>query len=96
MENFAPTALLIASLIVPAVLFWWLRTRSPLNGFVAAAVAIAAGWALNLAWAFVAGNDLPQGDMDTMSIATWFGWFCPTALVSITWLVLRIKSRRKA
>jgi len=60
---------------------------------VAAAIAVASGWALNVAWAFAAqGNtvkDQPQSSGNFLSIATRFGWACPTVLVLITWLVWR-------
>lgn len=96
MKNIVPAALFIASLIVPIVLFWWLRTRSRVKSLIAAAITIAIGWGLNLAWASVAGNELSNGDMDTMAIATKFGWFCPTFLVAVTWVAYRIKNRHDA
>jgi hypothetical protein len=52
MEKFATTALLLTALLLPVVLFWLLRSRSRLNGLAAAAIAVATGWALNVAWAF--------------------------------------------
>jgi hypothetical protein len=98
MENFAATALLLMALLLPVVLFWLLRSRSRLNGLAAAAIAVATGWALNVAWAYVsqgsATNDPSQGDGDTVSIALRFGWACPTVLVILTWLVWRFKTRR--
>ena len=100
MKNFAATALLLAGLLVPVVLFWLLRSRSRLNGLAAAAIAVATGWALNVAWAFASqgstGTDPSQANGDTLSIAIRFGWACPTVLVFLTWLVWRFKTRRGA
>jgi len=96
MEKFAVTALLLIALALPVILFWLLRSRSRLGGPVAAAVAVATGWALNVAWAFVATKHPPQANEETLSIAMRFGWVCPTVLVLLTWLVWRFKTRRAA
>src|SRR5262245_56112364 len=53
----ATTALLLAALALPVVLFWLLRSRSRLNPLVAAALAVATGWALNVAWAFASQDN---------------------------------------
>jgi hypothetical protein len=82
------TALLLTALVLPVFLFWLLRSRAHLNDLVAAGIAIAAGWALNFAWASVAH--------ESTLIAARFGWVCPTVLVLLTWLVLRFMSRRAA
>jgi hypothetical protein len=98
MENFAATALLLMAVLLPVVLFWLLRSRSRLNGLTAAAIAIATGWALNVAWAYAsqgsAANEPSPVNGDTLSIAMRFGWACPTVLVFLTWLVWRFKTRR--
>jgi hypothetical protein len=98
MIKFAATAVLVAALVLPVVLFWLLRSRARLNGLAAAVIAVAIGWALNVAWAFLsqgsATNDPSQGHGDTLSIAVRFGWACPTVLVFLTWLVWRFKTRR--
>jgi len=78
--------LLIIALVLPVVLFWLLKSHSRLSGIVVAVIAVAAGWALNLAWASAAHESL--------AIAGAFGWLCPTVLVSITWLVWRFKKSR--
>jgi hypothetical protein len=100
MEKFSANALLLTALALPVVLFWLLRSRSRLNGLGAAAIAVAMGWALNVAWAFASQgstiNDLSQGNGDTLSIAMRFGWACPTVLVFLTWLAWRFKTRRGA
>ena len=100
MEKFAVTALLLTALALPVVLFWLLRSRSRLNALIAAAIAVATGWALNVAWAFASqgssANDPSQANGDTLSIAMQFGWACPTVLVLLTWLVWRFKTRRAA
>ena len=98
MEKFATTALLLTALLLPVVLFWLLRSRSRLNGLAVAAIAVATGWALNVAWAFASQggtiNDPSRVHGDTLSIAMRFGWACPTVLVFLTWLVWRVKARR--
>jgi hypothetical protein len=98
MEKFAATALLLTALLLPVVLFWLLRSRSGLNGLAAAAIAVATGWALNVAWAYVsqgsAANDPSPDNGDTLSIALRFGWACPAVLVFLAWLVWRFKTRR--
>ena len=70
LEKFAATALLLTALLVPVVLFWLLRSRSRLNGLAAAAIAVATGWALNVAWAFAsqasATKDPSQVNGDTL------------------------------
>jgi hypothetical protein len=98
MKNFAATALLITALVLPVALFLLLWSRLHLKGLVAAAIAIATGWALNMAWAFVAqgitAKDPSQADGSTLSIATYFGWVCPTVLVLLTWLIWHFLIRR--
>ena len=92
--------LLLTALALPVVLFWLLRSRSRLNGWVAAATAVATGWSLNVVWAIASQGsttiDRAQASGDTLSIATHFGWACPTVLVFLTWLVWRFKARRAA
>ena len=80
------TVLLLIALVVPVALFWLLKSRSRLNGSIAVAIAVAAGWALNLAWASVAHESL--------AIAGAFGWVCPAVLVLLTWLIWRFTKRR--
>jgi hypothetical protein len=82
------TALLLTALVLPVALFWLLKSRTRLSDLIAAAVAVVAGWAINLAWASVAHESIP--------IAARFGWVCPAVLVLLTWLVLRFMSRRAA
>ena|SRR6516162_1639174 len=100
MKKFATTTLLLTALLLPVVLFWLLRSRSHLNGLAAAAIAVATGWVLNVAWAFASqagttGVSL-QVSGDTLSIAKRFGWVCPTVLVFITWLVWHFKTQHGA
>lgn len=80
------TALLITALVLPVALFWLLKSRSRLSSSGVAAIAVAVGWALNLAWASAAHESLV--------VAGIFGWVCPTVLVSLTWLVWRFAKRR--
>ena len=99
METFAVTALLITALALPVVLFLLLRLRSRLSSLTAAAIAVAAGWAFNLVYAFVTqeitAKDPSQANDGSLAIAAMFGWACPTVLVLLTWLVLRFATRRK-
>jgi len=100
MGSFATTALLVAALALPVLLFLMLQSRPGLGSRLAAAIAIAAGWALNVAWAFAvqssATNDPAQAGQDTVRIATAFGWACPSVLVLVTWLAWRYVKRRAA
>src|ERR1022692_2017914 len=100
MKKFATTVLLLTALVLPVVIFWLLRSRSLLNGLAAAAIAVAPGWALNVAWAFVSQggitNDPSQVNGDTLSIAKRFGWACPAVLVFLTWLIWHFKMRHGA
>lgn len=88
MDKFAPTVLLVAGLVLPVTLFLLLSSRARLSAWVAAALAIAAGWALNFAWASAA--------KESTAIAARFGWACPTVLVLLTWLAMRFMTRRAA
>lgn len=92
MERFVATALLLTAFLMPVALFWLLRSRSRWHGLAAAAIAVATGWALNVAWALVSQGSTPQ-DGNTISIAVRFGWACPTVLVFLTWFVWRSKTR---
>lgn len=98
MENFAATLVLILALVLPVVLFLLLR-RTRLNGLVSAAIAIAAGWALNIAYFSLAPDttavNASQVNADNLAIAVSFGWVCPAVLVFLTWLVWRIATRRR-
>jgi len=96
MEKFAVTALLLIALALPVVLFWFLRSRFRLGILFAAGIAVAAGWAFNLAYAFaVQALDPLQVDASTLKIAGAFGWVCPTVLVFLSWLVWRLATRRR-
>lgn len=97
MDHYAILALLLAALALPVVAFWLLRSRTRLHGLVAAGIAIALGWALNLAYAYAVQHTAaptPDAD-DNIAIAAAFGWACPTVLVLLTWLVWRFLARRK-
>jgi len=100
MEKFAVTTLLVVALAAPVALFLLLSSRLQWNVLAAAAIAVAAGWALNVAWAFASQRSpsaVPsQGGGDTLSIAAHFGWACPAVLVLLTWLVLRFVVHRAA
>ncbi len=100
MKKVGITALLITALLLPIILFWLLRSRAHLHGVAAAAIAIATGWVLNVAWAFASQasmtNGPSQANGETLSIAIRFGWACPTVLVLITWLVWHFKARSGA
>lgn len=84
--------LLLATLAVPVALFLLLASQAVhLNGWVAAAAAVAAGWALNVAWALAVekaeSKQSPEDSGNTLAIAARFGWACPAVLVLLTWLV---------
>ena len=81
-------ALLIIALVLPVVLFWLLKSHSRLNGWVAATISVAVGWALNFAWASAAH--------ESTAVAARFGWLCPTVLVALTWLVMHFKRQHVA
>lgn len=93
MGKFAANVLLLTALALPILLFWQVGAHSALSPVVAAAIAVAAGWALNVAWAFAANKaivqDASQGNAGNLKIALAFGWACPVVLVLLTWLVLR-------
>jgi hypothetical protein len=95
MKKFTINLLLLTALVLPVVLFWLLTRLDP-NALTAAVIAVAAGWALNVAWAFAAGKATPthpsQETSNFLSIAARFGWVCPSVLVLLTWLVLRFIS----
>jgi hypothetical protein len=82
------TGLLLMALVLPVALFWLLKSRSRLSGLIVAAIAVAVGWALNVAWATTAH--------ESVDMATAYGWACPAVLVAITWLVWRFARRRTA
>ena len=94
MKKVSTNAILVAALVLPVVLFWQLDSRSSLGFPAAAALAVAVGWALNVAWAFALlraeTRGLPQKEGGVMKIAAAFGWFCPALLVALTWLALRL------
>jgi len=100
MKNIATTALLLTSLALPIALFSLLWSRFHLNGLVAAAIAVAIGWGLNVAWAFAAQGtttqDPSQANAGTQSIATRFGWLCPAVLVVLAWIIWHFVTHRTA
>jgi hypothetical protein len=93
MRKVAATVLLLMALALPVLLFWQLGSHSATSGLVAGAVAVAAGWTLNMAWAFAAqeatAGGAPPASTGNLKIAAAFGWVCPTVLVALTWLVVR-------
>jgi len=93
MRKITANALLLIAVVLPIVLFWHLGTQATLNTMVAAAIAVAMGWALNVAWAFAtpknAASNASQANAGTLKIAVAFGWACPLVLVFLTWLALR-------
>jgi hypothetical protein len=98
MENFAVTVLMLTALALPVGVFLVFRPRSRANTLVAAAVAIAAGWAFNVACIYateaIAAGTTARIDRANVAIAVNFGWICPLVLVLGTWLVWRVIARR--
>ena len=83
--------LLLAALAAAVALFLLLASQVHLNAWLAAAVAVAAGWALNVAWAMAVekadAKRSPDARGNTLAVATRFGWACPSVLVLLAWLV---------
>lgn len=98
MDNAVSITLLIIALVTPVFVFWRVRSRAGWNAWVVAGLAVATGWALNVAWAWsvhaAAAGDAVAGEEDTLRIALMFGWVCPTVLVLLTALVMRLSRRR--
>lgn len=99
MAAFANAVLLLTALLLPVLLFLLFRPRSRGGNVLAAVVAIGAGWAFNVACivamqalAVAAGE---AADPGSVSVATRFGWGCPTVLVLLTWGVLHLVRRRR-
>jgi Na+(H+)/acetate symporter ActP len=57
-----------------------------INVAAAAAISVAAGWTLNVAWAFAADS---QNNQNYRSIAARYGWACPAVLLLLAWAVWR-------
>ena len=89
MRQVTATVLLLMALVLPVVLFWHLASHSSLSGLTAGPIAVAAGWALNMAWAFASqratATDSSQVASGYLKIAATFGWVCPVVFVLITW-----------
>ena len=89
MAKFTATGLLLTALALPVLLFWQLDSRWLLSALAAGAIAVAAGWILNVIWAYASQATATQADNRTLRIAAALGWVCPSVLVFLTWLVLR-------
>ena len=88
MGKLSVAVLLLAALVLPIAVFLLLWPGLHWSALLAAALAITAGWALNIAWAFAASK-ASSDDANTVSIAAFFGWLCPAVLVLLTWLAWR-------
>jgi len=92
MRKYTIAGLLLTALASPVALFWLLISRSHFSILAVAAIAVATGWVLNLAWAFAVdngpSNEPSQATGDFFAVAARFGWVCPSVLVFLTWLVL--------
>jgi hypothetical protein len=97
METFSTTVLLLVALALPVVLFLVFRPRSRTRRLLAAAVAIAAGWAFNVAFVVaseaMAANHAAPPEPSNLAIAANFGWACPLVLVLVTWLAWHVATR---
>jgi|GEM_PF-3385189 len=89
MKNLANIVLLLLALAAPVVLFLLLQSHFKLQNLVAAAIAVAVGWALNIAWALSTQDESQKN----LSIAKRFGWACPAGLVLITWVIWHFVNR---
>ena len=87
-------ALLVLGLVLPVVVFLGLRSRTRWHGGIAAAIAIAIGWAANAGWAAASATGDAEG-ADMLAIALRFGWACPAVLVAVTWGVMAFRARRR-
>jgi hypothetical protein len=99
MAKFTATGLLLTALALPGLLFWQLDSRWLLSALAAGAIAVAAGWILNVIWAYASQATATrdsQADNRTLRIAAAFGWVCPSVLVFLTWLVLRFLAENVA
>lgn len=99
MTAFANAVLLLTAVLLPLLLFLLLRARSRGGNALAAVVAIGAGWAFNVA-CIVAMQALAAAageaaDPALVSVATRFGWVCPTLLVGVAWVVRRLLAQRR-
>lgn len=96
MRKHFTTLLLVAALLLPVLIFLSLWIPSHASAPVAAALAIATGWALNVAWAFASRGGAPglpsSDEARTLSIAVRFGWACPAVLVLLSWGAWRLAS----
>ena len=100
MTAFANAVLLLAALALPVLVFMLFRPRTRAATLLAAALAIALGWAFNVACvvalqALAVGEGTPA-DPSMLAVATRFGWACPSVLVLLTALVWRWVARRGA
>jgi hypothetical protein len=89
MKKLIGNFLLVIALVLPVALFLMLYA----HGLIATVVAVAAGWASSVAWAYSAeGSNLEvpaDPNQSYVSIAKRFGWACPTVIVLLTWVVWR-------
>jgi len=92
MKKLAPVLLLIA-IVLPVAVFWLFLAHSQLHPLISAAISIAIGWALNIAWA-MASADASQPN--NLSIARRFGWACPAVLALLAWLAWHFFANRAA
>lgn len=98
MKIFADYVLLATALALPIVLFLLFRPRSRAGLLTSATLAIAAGWAFNVAYVIATQTinaDHPADDNGAaLSMVFTFGWACPLVLVLVTWVIRRFALNR--
>ena len=98
MNMLAIAVLFSTALVLPVVLFLLFRPRNRAGRILATVVAVAAGWAFNVA-CIVAVEAIDPGslggDGDNLAVVTSFGWVCPLVTVLVTWLVWHLLGRRR-
>ena len=97
MDRFPVGVLLATALTLPVIVFLTFRPRNRLGRIAAVIVAVAAGWAFNIA-AVVAVEAIRPGalggDTNPVEVATSFGWVCPLLTALATWFVWHLITRR--
>ena len=100
MESFAINAFWLSILALPSLLFVVVNDfKSNVHTSIRALLAVYCGWALWVAYAYVAqtiSSRLPeQIHGAALAFSAVFGWVIPTATVAAAWLAARVFYRRR-